>query len=245
MTRRTMTALVLLASFAAPAVAQDDGPEMQQQRCVWACLANSPGVDSAEYKACLKQYCEVIGTDPVAEAPAPAAKPKAPAGAKPPRKRPAEMSQATPGPAAPDPAAPALPRLADAPEAAPDASTSWQFGRTSDGEGYYAGTRDAALGSGLNWLCGHGAQSLLALSPYQGDGKVVFTVQGRPREVQLQVENGVGYVPIGFSAPLFIHIAAGPEVEVTDSTGVLLGRFTLLDAPLAIGQAEGRCQSGA
>ncbi len=241
MTCRTMTALVLLMAFADPVAAQDEGPEMEQQRCVWACLANSPGADSDEYSACVKQYCEAIGTDPGAETPAPAAKPKKLAPTKPPRKRPAAAVPATPAPAAPDAAAPALPGLATA----PDGPKGWQFGKTSDGRGYYAGTKDAALGSSLNWLCGHGAQSLLALSPYQGDGKVVFTVQGRPREVQLQVENGVGYTPIGFAAPLFIHIAAGPEVDVTDSAGVLLGRFTLLDAPTAIGQAEGRCQSGA
>lgn len=229
MTRRTPTALVLVMTLAAPVAAQDESPEMEQQRCVWSCLANSPGNDSPEYNACVKQYCEDIGAEVAPADPAPA--PKPPTAAKPPLKRPA---------AAADPAAPALPGLA----VAPDAAQAWTMGDTSDGRGHYAGTKDAALGSSLNWLCGHGMQSLLALAPYAGDGKVIATVQGRAKEVALQVENGVGYAPIGFAAPLFIHIAAGPEVEFTDSAGKLLGRFTMLDAPTAIGQAEGRCQSG-
>lgn len=229
MTRRTPTALVLVMTLAAPVAAQDESPEMEQQRCVWSCLANSPGNDSPEYNVCVKQYCEDIGAEVAPADPAPA--PKPPTAAKPPLKRPA---------AAADPAAPSLPGLA----VAPDAAQAWTMGDTSDGRGHYAGTKDAALGSSLNWLCGHGMQSLLALAPYAGDGKVIATVQGRAKEVALQVENGVGYAPIGFAAPLFIHIAAGPEVEFTDSAGKLLGRFTMLDAPTAIGQAEGRCQSG-
>lgn len=236
MTRRTLTAVALVLAIAAPAVAQDESPEMEQQRCVWSCLANSPGNDSPEYNACVKQYCEDIGAEvaPADPAPAPAEPapaPKQPTAAKPPMKRPAAVV---------DPAAPALPGLA----AAPAATQGWVMGDTSDGKGHYAGTKDAALGSSLSWLCGHGVQSLLALAPYAGDGKVIATVQGRAKEVQLQVENGVGYTPIGFAAPLFIHIAAGPEVEFSDSAGKLLGRFTMLDAPTAIGQAEGRCQSG-
>ncbi|MBL4927603.1 hypothetical protein [Fuscibacter oryzae] len=230
MTRCTLTAVALVLAIAAPVAAQDESPEMEQQRCVWSCLANSPGNDSPEYNACVKQYCEDIGAEVAPAEPVPAPAEPAPASkkpttAKPPMKR---------------PAAPALPGLA----VAPDAAQGWVMGDTSDGKGHYAGTKDAALGSSLNWLCGHGVQSLLALAPYTGDGKVVATVQGRAKEVQLQVENGVGYAPVGFAAPLFIHIAAGPEVEFTDSAGKLLGRFTMLNAPTAIGQAEGRCQSG-
>lgn len=222
--RPVKLALCLGLLSAAPAVAQTEDPMMEQQRCVWSCLANSPGNDSPEYNACVKQYCEEIGAEPAPQEAAPQKSIR-------PAKRPT---------AAADPATPALPGLA----AAPDATKGWVMGDTSDGKGHFAGTKDAALGSSLNWLCGHGVQSLLALAPYSGDGKVVATVQGRAKEVTLQVENGVGYAPIGFGEPLFLHIASGPEVAFSDSTGKELGRFSMTNAPTAIGQAEGRCQSG-
>ena len=38
------------------ALAQDDDP-MAVQRCVWACLANSPGAASAQYDQCVRARC--------------------------------------------------------------------------------------------------------------------------------------------------------------------------------------------
>jgi hypothetical protein len=234
--RPAKLALCLAVLSAAPAAAQIEDPMMEdpmmeQQRCVWSCLANSPGNDSPEYNACVKQYCEEIGAEPAPQEIAPPDTTLAPQTSARPAKRPV---------AAADPAAPALPGLT----AAPDATRGWIMGDTSDGKGHFAGTKDAALGSSLNWLCGHGVQSLLALAPYAGDGRVVATVQGRAKEVALTVENGVGYAPIGFGEPLFLHIASGPEVAFSDSAGKPLGRFSMTNAPTAIGQAEGRCQSG-
>lgn len=239
--------LTLWFLLALPLGAQEESPEMEQQRCVWSCLANSPGNVSAEYNACVKRYCEDIGGDPAADA-APDAAPQQSLRPKPPPKRPAAASPAVPdtgpesglaNPAAANPA-PALPGLA----AAPDPAKVWVYGETSDGKGFYAGIKDGARGSSLTWLCGHGLQSLLALTPYAGDGNVVAMVQGRSKAVKLQVENGAGYAPIGFADPLFIHIAAAPEVEFVDSAGTVLGHFFMANAPTAIGQAEGRCQSG-
>ncbi|HET9069819.1 MAG TPA: hypothetical protein VFN28_14335 [Amaricoccus sp.] len=50
-----MAAVALLAAATLPARAQMD-PE-EEQRCVWSCLANSPGAGSAEYNACVARLC--------------------------------------------------------------------------------------------------------------------------------------------------------------------------------------------
>lgn len=39
-----------------PVAAQED-PEMEMQRCVWRCLADSPGAASAQYNACVQRLC--------------------------------------------------------------------------------------------------------------------------------------------------------------------------------------------
>ncbi|WP_137112563.1 hypothetical protein [Rhodobacter sp. SY28-1] len=58
------------------ALAQDDDA-MEVQRCVWRCLADSPGAESAEYQQCVAARCN----DPVATpAPQPVAPPVVPAG---------------------------------------------------------------------------------------------------------------------------------------------------------------------
>lgn len=50
-----LTLLCLLLALPPQAAAQGD--PMEQQRCVWACLASSPGVESAEYPACVAARC--------------------------------------------------------------------------------------------------------------------------------------------------------------------------------------------
>ncbi|GGE29075.1 hypothetical protein SAMN05421774_1237 [Gemmobacter megaterium] len=53
---RIVPALASLMVLAAgPAIAQDD--PMETQRCVWRCLANSPGAASAQYQACVARLC--------------------------------------------------------------------------------------------------------------------------------------------------------------------------------------------
>lgn len=46
---------------AIPVAAQQDDP-MALQRCIWACLANSPGAASPEYNACVARQCSYIGS---------------------------------------------------------------------------------------------------------------------------------------------------------------------------------------
>ncbi|PKP73310.1 MAG: hypothetical protein CVT84_14190 [Alphaproteobacteria bacterium HGW-Alphaproteobacteria-6] len=55
-----------------PAAAQED-PEMEMQRCVWRCLADSPGAASAQYNACVQRLCvaQPAPVQPVPVQPAP------------------------------------------------------------------------------------------------------------------------------------------------------------------------------
>lgn len=138
--------------------------------------------------------------------------------------------------AAPPPDAPSLPSLMGAPAA------GWQYAQTADLSGWYAGTKDTATGARLDWLCGKGRPSLLALSPYAGNGRIVIDVDGRVQDFAVVTENGVAYAPISLSDPLFLHIGSGRMLTISDDAGGLVGRFSMDGAPLAIGQAEGRCR---
>ena len=62
--------VALLVATALPAWAQMS-PE-EEQRCVWSCLANSPGAESREYQQCVAEVC--LGEP---SAPEPPAAPKA------------------------------------------------------------------------------------------------------------------------------------------------------------------------
>ena len=221
----------LLSLVMASAVAAQEADPMAEQRCVWACLANSPGAASAEYSACVAEFCSPEPGQGAAVAdPAPetglAQSPR-------PQTRPSVAQDGSAPQAAP--AAPAMP-LAAGPGAA------WTHGPGSDGTGMFAGVMDETRGTRLDWLCARGYPSVLALSPYAGTGAVVFVVDGRPRPVAFTVKGVVGFAPISLSDPLFLHLASGQSVEVQDAGGTLLGQFPMAGAPLAIGQAEGRCR---
>lgn len=138
--------------------------------------------------------------------------------------------------AAPPPDSPSLPSLMGEPAA------GWQYAQTADFSGWYAGTKDNATGARLDWLCGKGRPSFLALSPYAGNGRIVIDVDGRVQEFEVQTENGVAYAPISLSDPLFLHIGSGRMLTISDDAGGLIGRFSMDGGPLAIGQAEGRCR---
>lgn len=49
--------MVALAILVTPASAAAQSDPMEQQRCVWSCLANSPGNTSPEYHQCVRTYC--------------------------------------------------------------------------------------------------------------------------------------------------------------------------------------------
>ncbi|MCL6281966.1 hypothetical protein M3P21_00330 [Ruegeria sp. 2012CJ41-6] len=61
-----------LMLWALPAMAQD-GSEWDLQRCVWSCLANSPGAQSAIYHQCVSRHCTGPQYQPQAVTPAPVA----------------------------------------------------------------------------------------------------------------------------------------------------------------------------
>jgi hypothetical protein len=152
---------------------------------------------------------------------------------------PAPVAPQTPSatsPAAPPSESPTLPSLMGEPAA------GWQYAQTADFSGWYAGTKDTATGARLDWLCGKGRPSFLALSPYAGNGRIAIDVDGRVQEFDVVTENGVAYAPISLSDPLFLHIGSGRMLTILDDTGVRIGRFSMDGAPLAIGQAEGRCR---
>ncbi|WP_143710395.1 hypothetical protein [Tabrizicola sp. TH137] len=215
--------LWLTALLAAPPVLAQEVDPMAEQRCVWSCLANSPGAESDEYAACVARLCEAMGqvtaTEPEGLALSPRPQPR------PPQSLPQEAG-------AVPPPMPETPLEAE----------GWTFGPGEGGQGMFAGTSDPVTGVRVDWLCGKGRPSVLALSPYAGGARVTVTVDGRVREVDLVIEGEAGYAPIGLSDPLFLHLASGPEFEVADGAGRVIGRFTMAGAPLAIGQAEGRCR---
>lgn len=229
------TVVIALALAASAAGAQgDDG--MEQQRCVWSCLANSPGAASAEYNACVAQLCEVLAPMSPADDPVPSGLTVSP-------RPPMRPAGATDTPQALAATPPPMPH-ATLPQTTPQdsAPAGWTFGPGADGAGMFAGVADPVTGRRMDWLCAKGRPSVLALSPYAGEGRVIFTVDTRAREVLLRVEGAAAFAPIGFADPLFMHIASGPEFTVTDPSGQVLGRFSMDGAPLAIGQAEGRCR---
>ncbi|MFT4149525.1 MAG: hypothetical protein QM656_04945 [Paracoccaceae bacterium] len=65
-----MRMMVMMAglALAGPAAAQlsDDSPEMEMQRCVWRCLADSPGAGSVEYNQCVERQCSDDPAPPAA-----------------------------------------------------------------------------------------------------------------------------------------------------------------------------------
>lgn len=65
MTRRLTVLLTAALTLPLPASAQE-GPEWEVQRCIWRCLANSPGAASAEYNACVAAQCNEPAAPPAA-----------------------------------------------------------------------------------------------------------------------------------------------------------------------------------
>ena len=65
MVRRTVWAAALLVVAGVPVWAQDYEDPMEMQRCIWRCLADSPGAASAEYAMCVERLCsEPSDNDP-------------------------------------------------------------------------------------------------------------------------------------------------------------------------------------
>lgn len=64
--QRILAFVLTLAFVATTAAAQED--PMEEQRCVWRCLANSAGASDPAYNACVERQC-IAGGAPAAPAP--------------------------------------------------------------------------------------------------------------------------------------------------------------------------------
>lgn len=244
----------LFAALVSTAAGAQGGDPMAEQRCVWQCLANSPGgAESAAYRVCVARYCSAGPSEPARAAPSARAVVQAPRRSPVPLRRTrgrAPDSELAPGAVEPETARPQAipPGPAGAPVlpsiAAPMVPVArWENGRTGDGQGMYAAVTDAQTGVRVSWLCAPGRGSFLSIEPYSGTGSIVVVVAERRLSVELHVEGGAGFVPVAFDAPVFLHMASGQRFTVEEADGMPIGTFPMTDAPVAIGQAEGICQA--
>ena len=65
--RTLVLILVFLVGAVRTAAAQDD--PMVLQRCIWSCLANSPGASSPQYNLCVEERCVESQQQPASAAP--------------------------------------------------------------------------------------------------------------------------------------------------------------------------------
>lgn len=148
-----------------------------------------------------------------------------------------DATDAPPGTAAaPAPDGPVIP------SAAGEAAPGWTSARLPDETGWYARVEDPETGARVDWICGKGRESVFALTPAPDGGTITIDVDGRTQDFAVTAENGTAYAPIAIGSPIFLHIASGQGFRVLDAAGAPVGTFSMRDAPLAIGQAEGRCQ---
>jgi hypothetical protein len=146
---------------------------------------------------------------------------------------------ATPTPLPPDTAAPESPVL---PTATDEAAPGWTSARLPDDTGWYARVEDPESGARIDWICAKGRESRLALTPAPEGDTITIDVDGRTQEFAVTAEDGTAYAPVAIGSPLFLHIASGQGFRILDAAGAPVARFSMRDAPLAIGEAEGRCQ---
>jgi hypothetical protein len=141
--------------------------------------------------------------------------------------------------------APAVPDTPVANPAAPVETADaprWTPRQRRDGTGWSAGVEDPDSGARVDWLCGKGQESRLALTPAPEGERITIDVDGRSQDFAVTIEDGSAYAPVSIGSALFLHIVSGQGFRVLDASGVPVAAFSMRDAPLAIGQAEGRCQ---
>jgi hypothetical protein len=73
MSRRPIAILAIMFGMTLPGIALAEEDYMEVQRCVWRCLADSPGAESAEYNQCVAAKCNETVAVPAAPGPAPSA----------------------------------------------------------------------------------------------------------------------------------------------------------------------------
>ena len=118
----------------------------------------------------------------------------------------------------------------------------WTSARLPDETGWFARVEDPESGARIDWICAKGRESRFALTPAPEGGTITIDVDGRTQDFAVTAEGGTAYAPVAIGSPLFLHIASGQGFRVLDAAGAPVARFSMRDAPSAIGQAEGRCQ---
>jgi hypothetical protein len=144
-------------------------------------------------------------------------------------------------PAAPSPA-PDTATAAPTGPAIPGDAPGWTSAQLPDNAGWYARVEDPETDARIDWICAKGRDSLFALTPAPEGDTITIDVNGRTQEFAVTAEDGTAYAPVAIGSALFLHIASGKGFRVLDAAGHPVARFSMRDAPLAIGQAEGRCQ---
>jgi hypothetical protein len=118
----------------------------------------------------------------------------------------------------------------------------WISARLPDETGWFARVGDPESGARIDWICAKGHESRFALTPAPQGGTITIDVDGRTQDFDVTAEGGTAYASVAIGSPLFLHIASGKGFSVLDAAGAQVARFSMRDAPSAIGQAEGRCQ---
>lgn len=175
----------------------EESDAMEVQRCVWRCLADSPGAASAEYEACVAAQCN--------------------------------------GPPQEQNAWPAAP-AAQAP--------AWYYGATSDGQGRYAGVVDPAFGTSFYYMCDARGQSLLAINgPEAGlPAPLAIIIDNVAYSAVFSGRDLSSHASVAMTDPVIAALTIGRMLEVRNSSGSPLGRFSLVGSGQAIAAARQGCR---
>ncbi|XDA96721.1 hypothetical protein AB1M95_11345 [Sulfitobacter sp. LCG007] len=188
-----------LALAAMPAAAQED--PMELQRCIWRCLAASPGNSSPEYHQCVEAQCSHLdegGREAVTQ-PQSAAPLEAPAG----------------GAATGDDG---NRRLDD-----------WTHALASDGQRYFAGAKAKQEGRSFYYICAPEGQSYFAIYGLAiGGAQLSLTIGETAYLVPFDWVNGEYVVPLRADSPLMQALLAEPRKRlwIRDAAGKNLVTLT-------------------
>lgn len=188
---------------------------MEVQRCVWRCLADSPGAASAQYQACVAAQCDT-----------------------PPQEGPFQDTPAQTGSGAwsnPPQSSPAQP---------PAQMPVWYYGPTSEGQGRFAGVVDSARNTTFYYMCDAQGQSLLAISgPEAGlPAPLTIIIDAVAYSAIFTGAEIFSQTSVAATDPLIGALMAGRQLELRNSSESVLGRFSLAGAGQAIAAARQGCR---
>jgi hypothetical protein len=121
----------------------------------------------------------------------------------------------------------------------------WNWGRTADGLGYWAGPAVGPGETGLLFFCGPGGQRFLQILGPEGGvaSDVIFIVDGVRHAVRFPAGAGtVSTTALAPDAQVIGALLRGRAVEARNDAGYTLGVFTLTEAGPAMGAALAACR---